>query len=238
VQGAFKFGGYEFLKTCAINALGDETASNNRNAVYLGSSACAEIAGDIALCPFEAVRIRLVSQPGFGRGLWDGFARIVGEEGVRGLYSGLGPILLKQYVTPPSTSTLFISADRPRVPYTMASFVVYENALEGAYKWVDKTTISSAAITGINLGSGLLAGFAAALVSQPADTMLSKINKGKGESGEGTFNRLWKIAREMGLRGSYAGIRARLVMVGGMTAIQFAIYGDVKKVCSLSAALL
>lgn len=114
----------------------------------------------------------------------------------------------------------------------MAAFVVYENALEQAYKLVDKSIVSSAAVTGINLGSGLLAGIAAALVSQPADTMLSKINKESGEIGQGTMRRLWKIARDTGIRGSYAGIRARLVMVGGMTAIQFAIYGDIKKVRS------
>ncbi len=113
----------------------------------------------------------------------------------------------------------------------MATFVVYENALEQAYKWVDKSTISSPAVTGINLGAGLMAGIAATLVSQPADTLLSKINKAKGEAGEGAFRRLWSIARDTGLRGSYAGIRARLVMVGGMTAIQFAVYGDIKKVC-------
>lgn len=114
----------------------------------------------------------------------------------------------------------------------MAAFVVYENVLEQAFKWVDKSTISSVAVTGINLGSGLAAGLAAALVSQPADTMLSKINKEKGETGEGTLRRLWNIARATGLRGSFVGIHARMIMVGGMTAIQFAIYGDVKKVCS------
>lgn len=127
--------------------------------------------------------------------------------------------------------------DRSRVPYTMVTFVVYENALEQAYKWVDRSTVSSAAITGINLGSGLIAGVAAAVVSQPADTLLSKVNKKKAESGEGALRRLWKIARDTGLRGSYIGIRARLLMVGGMTATQFAIYGDVKKVCSPLAAV-
>jgi solute carrier family 25 (mitochondrial phosphate transporter), member 3 len=105
LQGAFKFGGYEFLKTRAIDALGYETASKNRYGIYLGSSALAEIAGDIVLCPFEAVRIRLVSQPGFGHGLWDGSARILREEGIRGLYSGLGPILLKQYESCNSRNT-------------------------------------------------------------------------------------------------------------------------------------
>ncbi|GAB1315655.1 Mitochondrial phosphate carrier protein [Madurella fahalii] len=219
LQGGFKFGGYEFLKASAIDALGYDAASANRYAVYLGSSALAEIAGDLALCPFEAVRIRLVSQPGFARGLWDGLARMAGEEGVHGLYSGLGPILMKQ------------------VPYTMASFVVYENTLEQIYKHVDKSAVSGTAITGINIASGLIAGVAAAVVSQPADTLLSKINKDKGATGESTFGRLLRLARGMGVRGSFAGIRARIIMVGGMTAVQFAIYGDIKKALGATSGI-
>ena len=111
----------------------------------------------------------------------------------------------------------------------MAKFVVYEKVSEAIYRSVDKSQTSSGMQTTINLGSGLIAGFAAALVSQPADTMLSKINKTKGAPGEGTTSRLIKIGRELGLRGSYAGIGARLFMVGTLTAFQFAIYGDVKK---------
>ena len=116
-----------------------------------------------------------------------------------------------------------------RIPYTMAKFVVYEKVSEAIYKRVDKSSLSNGAQTGVNLGSGLIAGFAAALISQPADTMLSKINKTKGAPGEGTTSRLFKIGRELGFRGSYAGIGARLVMVGTLTAGQFAIYGDIKR---------
>lgn len=111
----------------------------------------------------------------------------------------------------------------------MAKFVVYEKVSELVYKQVDKSKTSDRMQTVINLGSGLMAGFAAALVSQPADTMLSKINKTKGLPGEGTTSRLIKIAKELGLRGSYTGIGARLFMVGTLTAGQFAIYGDIKK---------
>ena len=100
-----------------------------------------------------------------------------------------------------------------RVPYTVAKFVVYEKVAEAIYRRVDKSQASSGMQTTINLGSGLIAGFAAAFVSQPADTMLSKINKTKGLPGEGTTSRLIKIARELGLRGSYTGIGARLFMV-------------------------
>jgi len=211
LQGAFKFGGYEFFKQQSINLLGYETASNNRTSVYLASAAIAEFFADVALCPLEATRIRLVSEPTYANGLVGGFSKMLKNEGVGAFYAGFGPILFKQ------------------IPYTMAKFVVYEKVAEFVYTKVDKKTASDGLQTTINLGSGLIAGFAAAIVSQPADTMLSKINKTKGLPGEGTTSRLIKIAKELGLRGSYAGIGARLFMVGTLTAGQFAIYGDVKK---------
>lgn len=211
LQGAFKFGGYEFFKQKSINLIGYDSAKNNRTAVYLASAACAEFFADIALCPLEATRIRLVSQPEFASGLVSGFTKIASQEGLGAFYSGFGPILFKQ------------------IPYTMAKFVVYEKVAEAIYQRVDKKTASDGTQTLINLGSGLIAGFAAAIISQPADTMLSKINKTKGLPGEGTTSRLVKIAKELGLRGSFSGIGARLFMVGTLTAGQFAIYGDIKK---------
>ncbi|KAK4574919.1 mitochondrial phosphate carrier protein [Recurvomyces mirabilis] len=112
----------------------------------------------------------------------------------------------------------------------MAKFVVYEKVAEYAYaNYFDKSKTSPGMNTAINLGSGLIAGFAAAIISQPADTMLSKINKTKGLPGESTTSRLIKIGSELGLRGSFSGIGARLFMVGTLTAGQFAIYGDIKR---------
>lgn len=117
----------------------------------------------------------------------------------------------------------------------MATFVVYEKALEVAHSWINKETASNTALSGVNLGCGLIAGMAAAIVSQPADTVLSKINKEKGRPGEGTARRIFNIVSQLGLRGSYAGIGPRLVMVGGMTAVQFGIYGHIQRVRSLIA---
>jgi solute carrier family 25 phosphate transporter 3 len=98
LQGAFKFGGYEFFKQQSINFLGYETAQQNRTAVYLASAGCAEFFADIALCPLEATRIRLVSEPTFANGLIGGFSKILKNEGIGAFYSGFGPILFKQYV--------------------------------------------------------------------------------------------------------------------------------------------
>jgi len=124
-----------------------------------------------------------------------------------------------------------------QVPYTMAKFVVFEKVSEAVFNVFPKESLSPGLQTTANLGSGLMAGFAAALVSQPADTMLSKINKTKGLPGEGTTSRLIKIAKELGVRGSFTGINTRLFMIGTLTAFQFAIYGDIKKALGATAGV-
>jgi solute carrier family 25 phosphate transporter 3 len=100
----------------------------------------------------------------------------------------------------------------------MTKFVVFERVAESIFGIYPKESLSSGQQTGVNLFSGLISGFAAAAVSQPADTMLSKINKTKGLPGEGTTSRLIKIAKELGIKGSFTGIGARLFMVGTLTA--------------------
>jgi solute carrier family 25 phosphate transporter 3 len=214
LQGAFKFGGYEFWKKTIIEQVGMETAVANRGAVYLGASAIAEFFADIALCPLEATRIRLVSEPGFANGLAGGFARIAREEGIKGFYSGFGPILFKQ------------------IPYTMAKFYFFEIASEALVKAYGKPKdqIPPGTQTGLNLLGGVIAGCCAAFVSQPADTLLSKINKTKALPGETTTGRLVKIAQQIGIKGLFGGMTARFVMIGTLTAGQFAIYGDIKRV--------
>lgn len=96
LQGSLKFGGYEFFKQQSINLLGYETASNNRTAVYLASSALGEFFADIALCPLEATRIRLVSEPTYASGLVSGFGKMMKNEGIGAFYAGFGPICFKQ----------------------------------------------------------------------------------------------------------------------------------------------
>ncbi|KAG2392490.1 hypothetical protein C9374_012742 [Naegleria lovaniensis] len=211
LQGAFKFGGYEFFEKQFRNVLGNETAREYRNAIHLASSASAEFFADIVLCPLEATRIRLVSQPDFATGLVSGFTRLLKEEGFKGLYSGFFPIILKQ------------------IPYTMTKFAVYELALENILLALGKKSsdFSKSGQTVLFLSSGLIAGACSAIISQPADTLLSKINKQKG--GEGSItSRLIMLTKELGPRGLFYGIGPRIVMVGLLTAGQFGIYGTIK----------
>jgi hypothetical protein len=100
MQGWFKFGGVEFFKIQAVTALGEQAGWDNRNVIYLGSSAAAEFIADIFLCPLEATRIRLVSNPTYASSMVSAMTKMASEEGMIGaFYSGFGPILAKQVRT-------------------------------------------------------------------------------------------------------------------------------------------
>jgi solute carrier family 25 phosphate transporter 3 len=211
IQGWFKFGGVEFFKVQFSQALGEQKAWDNRTAIYLASSAMAETIADVFLCPLEATRIRLVSNPQFASGLVSGAARLIKEEGVlKGFYSGFGPILMKQ------------------VPYTMAKFAVQGASAEyisAAVFGKDPSQLSGLNKLSVALSSGVIAGVAAAVISHPADTLLSKVNK-SGAGGEGSIaTRLGRIASEIGwYKLATVGLGARCIMIGTLTAGQFLLF--------------
>jgi len=214
IQGWFKFGGVEFFKIKMTQSMGDEKAWKYRTGIYLAAAAGAEFIADIFLCPLEATRIRLVSNPTYADGLLSAFPKIIREDGVmKGFYSGFGPILFKQ------------------VPYTMAKFAVQGAAAEsirGATGLSLKTS-SDAQKMAVSLSSGVIAGVAAAIISHPADTLLSLINKSEGAGGEGSIpTRLLRLANEVGFKKlCLTGLGARCVMIGTLTAGQFGIFDTV-----------
>lgn len=210
VQGWFKFGGVEFFKINIAHSLGEQSAWDNRTGIYLGAAAMAEFVADIFLCPLEATRIRLVSNPSFASGLIGGAGRLLKEEGfIKGFYSGFGPILFKQ------------------IPYTMAKFAVQGWAAEqiAASMGQKLADLTGGAKLGVSLSSGVIAGVAAAIISHPADTLLSKVNKA-GAGGSGSIaSRLTNIAKEIGfVKLCTVGLGARCVMIGTLTAGQFLLF--------------
>ncbi|KAL5519838.1 hypothetical protein ACEPAG_1498 [Sanghuangporus baumii] len=215
IQGGGKFAGYEFFKKQFVSIAGDqETAVKYRTAIYLGASSTGEFFADILLTPLEATRIRLVSQRGFATGLVPGFMRLAREEGLRGMYAGFLPIICKQ------------------IPYAIGQFTVNEFCHEAVFRSLSEEKKrqlrnSPIATFGVTLGSGIIAGFAAAILSQPADTLLSQINKGHGPEGS-MATRLIILARQAGFRGLFAGLGPRMIMTAGLVAGQFLIYDGIK----------
>jgi len=208
IQGWFKFGGFEFFKITFAKSLGDQKAWDNRNKIYMGAAGCAEFIADIFLCPLEAARIRAVSDPTFTKSTIGGIQKLYAMEGLSGWYSGFVPMLFKQ------------------IPYTIAKFAVQGAAAEQIYNVLPaRNTLSKSQHMGVSITSGVIAGVAAAIISHPADTLLSKVNK-KGAGGTGSvLTRLGRIAGEIGfVKLATVGLAPRCVMIGTLTAGQFLIF--------------
>lgn len=210
LQGWFKFGGVEYFKINITKMIGDQSAWDNRQKIYLASSAMAEFIADIFLCPYEACRIRLVSNPDYAPGMAACATKLMGEYGFVGaFYSGFIPILFKQ------------------IPYTMAKFAVQGATAEQIYSMLgtDSKSMSKGGNLGVSLSSGVVAGVVAAIISHPADSLLSKINKA-GAGGTGSMmTRLSNIASETGIvKLCTQGLFARCIMIGTLTAGQFGVF--------------
>ncbi|PHU16341.1 Mitochondrial phosphate carrier protein 3, mitochondrial [Capsicum chinense] len=120
-----------------------ENAAKYKTLIFLAGSASAEVIADVALCPFEAVKVRIQTLPGFARGLSDGLPKFVRAEGATGLYKGLVPLCGRQ------------------IPYTMMKFASFETIVEQLYKNViptPKDQCSKSTQLGVSFGGGYLAG--------------------------------------------------------------------------------
>ncbi|KAI9706848.1 MAG: hypothetical protein M1820_004627 [Bogoriella megaspora] len=208
-QGAGKYGFYEVFKYL----YGDNWFPNsNKTIVYLAASASAEFLADLALCPLEAVKVRMqTTLPPYANNLREGFSKIVAKEGIGGLYKGLYPLWGRQ------------------VPYTMVKFATFEEAVSQIYKTLGKPKESYNTLqqTGVSFLGGYIAGIWCAAVSHPADVMVSKLNSDR-KAGEGALAATSRIYKNIGFTGLWNGLPVRIVMIGTLTAFQWLIYDSFK----------
>jgi len=220
-QGLCKFGFYEYFKYKYADIIGEEAAYKNRSLLYCAASASAEFIADIALCPFEAVKVRVQTSPSYATGLFDGLPKMLKNEGFAGLYAGIGPLWARQ------------------IPYTIIKFVAFERIAEAIYSVLPKkkSDMNKAEQMGVVFAAGYIAGVLCGAVSHPADTMVSKINKVKSEGSIGQkMSLIYNGTPEqpgIGFRGLWAGFLPRVVMIGTLTGLQWFVYGAFKSAVGL-----
>jgi len=211
-QGFGKFGFYEMFKDVYKAALG-EKAAQYQTIGFLVSSACAEVIADVMLCPMEALKVRMqTSDPGtFPTTAREGWPKIMNSEGWAGFYKGIKPLWMRQ------------------VPYTMVKFGAFENTVKAFYSNIftaPKSSYSKSTQLMITFLSGYFAGIFCAIVSHPADTMVSIMNKKGGSAGE--------IYNEIGFSGLWKGLGVRIFMIGTLTGLQWWIYDSFKVAVGLA----
>jgi len=207
-QGLCKFGFYEVFKKIYSDMIGEENTYLYRTSLYLASSASAEFFADIALSPMEACKVRMQTSPvgTFPTTLRGAFPRIMKEEGVNGFYKSLVPLWCRQ------------------IPYTMMKFACFERTVEAIYQYVvpkPRAECSKSEQLVVTFAAGYIAGVFCAIVSHPADTLVSYLNKAPG-SGIGD------AVKVLGFKGLWLGLVPRIIMIGTLTALQWFIYDGVK----------
>jgi len=119
-----------------------------------------------------------------------------------------------------------------QIPYTVAKFFFFEKIVQAFYTHVftaPKETYSKPTQLGVTFASGYLAGVVCAIVSHPADSVVSQLGKveNKGKS-------VGSIISEVGL-GNLAtkGLGTRVIMIGTLTGLQWWIYDSFKSAFGL-----
>lgn len=211
-QGAGKYGGYEFFKKQYSDLVGPNIAEEFKTVVYAAASASAEFFADIALCPFETIKVKTQTTiPPFSNNVFDGWKKIAATEGLGGFYKGLVPLWFRQ------------------IPYTMVKFTTFEATVAQLYKWVGKKPSEYTPVqqTGFSFLGGYIAGIFCAVVSHPADVMVSKVTADK-QFGETTAKAILRIYKDIGFKGLWNGLPVRIVMIGTLTGFQWLIYDSFK----------
>merc|ERR1712066_1082460 len=197
LQGIGKFGFYEGFKILYGNLIGEENTFLYRTSLYLAASASAEFFADMFLAPFEAMKVRIQTMPAY--------AKMSKEEG-NPFYKGLKPLWLRQ------------------IPYTMMKFSCFEKTVEMLYEHVvpkPRAECTKGEQLIVTFAAGYIAGVFCAIVSHPADCVVSVLNKSPNLSAG-------EVVSDLGFKGLWAGLGPRILMVGTLTALQWFIYDSVK----------
>lgn len=107
----------------------------------------------------------------------------------------------------------------------MMKFASFETIVEMIYDGLPspKSEYSKTTQTGVSFVAGYLAGILCAVVSHPADVMVSKLNAYR-EPGEAFGKVVSRIYGDIGFRGLWNGLPMRIVMIGTLTGLQWTIY--------------
>jgi len=207
-QGLCKFGFYEVFKNIYSGILGEENTYLYRTSLYLAASASAEFFADIALSPMESVKVRIQTSPAgtFPTTLREAAPKIYAAEGMNGFYKALVPLWGRQ------------------IPYTMMKFACFERTVEAIYANIvpkPRAECTKSEQLVVTFAAGYIAGVFCAIVSHPADSIVSYMNKAKGAT-------VGSAAKALGFAGCWSGLAPRIIMIGTLTALQWFIYDGVK----------
>jgi Mitochondrial carrier protein len=192
-----RLGFYEPLRQNVTTAIyGDATIQSFGVNIFSGASS--GIIGAAAGSPFFLVKTRLQSYSAFlpvgtqhaYRNGWDGLRQIYRAEGVRGLYRGVGPAMVR---------TGFGSSVQ------LPTYFFAKRRLQQHLGFSDGPAL--------HLASSTVSGFVVCCVMHPPDTVMSRMYNQTGNLYRGAFDCLIRTVRTEGLLAIYKGYFAHLARI-------------------------
>lgn len=211
-QSGTKYGLYEVFKDKFSVMAGEDTAVKYRSLIYMASAGCAEAIGDVLMCPWEMLKVKVQTSP-FGTFPTRTYPALIymlqNHKDMRFPFGALGPLWARQ------------------LPGTMANFLCFEYTVESIYTNIltkpkdtyDRTTQLLVTFTG-----GYVAGLVSTLVSHPADSLVSLQAKPKFSG-----MTLMQIVNQVGFwKLMTKGLVPRVAMTGSVIACQWITYDAFK----------
>lgn len=111
----------------------------------------------------------------------------------------------------------------------MVKFATFEKAVESIYTYLDrpKTSFNKTEQLVVSFAGGVIAGICCAIVSHPADVMVSKLNSER-KAGEGAGQAVSRIYSRIGFAGLWNGLPVRIAMLSILTGSQWCIFDSFK----------
>ncbi|KAF0719118.1 Aste57867_1273 [Aphanomyces stellatus] len=219
-QGMCKFGLYEVFKDVYSNLAGEHNAFEYRGMIYLAGAASAEFVADMALCPMEMIKVKVQTSP-------VGTFPVAFGPALAAMRAGAGDTHFPMGSLVPLWSR--------QIPYTMAKFFFFEKVVEAFYTHVftsPKDSYPKTTQLGVTFASGYVAGIVCAVVSHPADSLVSLMGKTENKS-----KSIGQIASETGLTTlATKGLGTRILMIGTLTGLQWWIYDSFKAVLGMGTS--
>ena len=135
-------------------------------------------------------------------------SRLVKEEGIGSLVDAIPVFLVKN------------------VPYAMVKFTIFDLSTEYLYRSFPAAQEDLSLSLLISLVGGVMGGVAAAAISNPADTVISELKKGKSDLSP--FEALETLLERGGISALFKGLPIRMVFYSLTAAMQFMIYDGVR----------
>jgi solute carrier family 25 (mitochondrial phosphate transporter), member 3 len=210
LQTSTKYSLYEFLKD---RWTAEEGSHLPRGLVYVAAAATAEALADVLMCPFEMLKARMQgasASTSFPQRMGPALREMLRHRHVYQFpFGSLGPVWGRQ------------------IPGTVVNFYTFENAVSFIYARLGdrpKSEYTATQQLGVTVLAGYVAGAGCAMVSHPADSIISlqSLPEYRGQS-------VLQIIQRVGwYRLATKGLAPRILMTGQIIAFQWLLYDSIK----------